>query len=275
MRGKHVSKSIETIYEEAQYLVQKGARELILIAQDSTYYGLDRYGSRSLAALLKELTTIENLCWIRIHYAYPLGFPKNILKVMAESQKICNYLDMPIQHASYEVLRRMRRPMRKEALLNLCQEIRNKVPGIALRTTCIVGFPGETETDFKELLDFIQYVQFERLGAFTYSHEEGTYAYQYKDDVSAQKKYARYQQLMHLQQQISFSHNQSLVGQYLQVIVDQKTNHGYVGRSTADSPDVDNHVHIEETCELKIGEIVNVEVLRAESYDLYGRVVKL
>ena len=274
MRGKHTSKSIESIYEEAHYLVQKGVREIILIAQDSTYYGLDRYGSRRLADLLHVLTNIEHLSWIRIHYAYPLGFPKSILKVMTNSQKICRYLDMPIQHASYEVLKRMRRPMRTEALLSLCQEIREKVPGIALRTTCIVGFPGETERDFQELLNLVQKVRFERLGAFTYSHEEGTYAHQYKDNISASKKYARYQQLMSLQKQISLEHNQSLVGQDLQVMVDKKTNDGYVGRSTSDSPEVDNHVHIESISKLRVGELVNIEVSKAESYDLYGKVAE-
>ena len=271
MRGRHRSRPIEELVQEAHTLVQRGVKELILIAQDSTYYGLDLYRKRKLAELLARLSDIESLEWIRLHYAYPNGFPLEVLDVMAERDNICNYLDMPLQHASSAVLRRMRRPLSQRQLHSLLGEVRARVPKVALRTTFIVGFPGETEEEFAELMDFVADQRFARVGAFTYSHEEGTSAAQLEDNIAPALKKRRYDQLMAKQRAISLAQNEAIVGQQIQVLIEQQQENRYLGRSVADSPEIDNQVWVKSDTSLALGEFVRVEIQRAEPYDLYGK----
>lgn len=274
MRGKHVSTPMEQLVENAKNLVKNGTRELILIAQDLTYYGLDIYKDRKLADLLKHLSDIDGLDWIRLQYAYPSGFPMDVLDVMNERDNICKYLDMPLQHASTNMLKAMRRGITKEKTTDLIHTIREKVPGIALRTTLITGYPGETKEDFEEMKEWVSDIKFDRLGVFTYSHEENTHAYNAKDDVPAKEKKRRANEIMEIQSEISLDHNDSKVGNTYKVLVDRAENDVYIGRTEFDSPEVDNEVVITAPeGYLRIGDFVNVEIESAEHYDLFGTVV--
>ncbi len=274
MRGKHVSTPIEQLVENARQLAAKGVKELMLIAQDSTYYGIDLYGERKLADLLKELCKVEGIEWIRLHYAFPTGFPEDVLEVMAREPKICKYLDMPLQHISDPVLKSMRRGTTKEKTDRLIGEIRSKVPGIAIRTSLIVGYPGETKKDFETMLNWVKKMRFERLGVFTYSHEENTHAHLLDDNVSSKEKKRRAEAIMEAQQEISEELNQSRVGQTLRVLIDRKEGEYFVGRSEFDSPEVDNEVLVTaEDNYLRVGDFVQVKITGAEYFDLYGTVV--
>lgn len=271
--GKHVSRPMEEIIQEARTLVSSGVRELLLIAQDLTYYGLDRYKEHRLPQLVEELSQIEGLDWIRLHYAYPNAFPKDLLRVMRERPNVCAYLDIALQHISDPMLRKMRRATSKAETLALLKEIRQEVPGIHLRTTLMVGHPGETEADFEELLDFVREVRFDRLGAFVYSHEEGTYSHKhYEDDVPLEVKSQRMDRLMEVQEGIISELNQSKIGQCLKVIIDRQEGEYYIGRSEYDSPEVDQEVLIKGTG-LSLGQFYEVEITSAEIFDLYGRVI--
>ncbi len=271
MRGKHKSRTIESLVKEATNLVKHGVKELMLIAQELTYYGLDIYKERSLVKLLDALCEIEGLEWIRLHYAYPSKFPLEIFDVMARQTKICNYLDIPLQHANNEVLKRMRRQITREDQSKLMQYAREKVPGIAIRTTMLVGFPGETDEEFEDLIDFVNEMKFDRLGVFTYSHEEDTSAHQFEDDVSEEMKNERKNKLMEVQQEISFDVNQKKVDQICRVLIDRKEGEFYIGRTESDSPEVDNEVLIRaESHYLRIGDFVKVKITSAEEYDLFA-----
>jgi len=271
MRGKHRSKPIEELVDSAVKLVDGGTKELILIAQDLTYYGLDLYRKRNLSELLKHLSDINGLEWIRLHYAYPSGFPMDILKVMAERDNICNYLDIPLQHGSTEMLQSMRRGITREKTSELLMEIREQVPNIAVRTTLIAGYPGEKEEHFEEMKEWVQQSRFDRLGCFTYSHEENTHAYNLKDDVPTDVKNARAEEIMNIQSDISYQNNQLMVGKNYRVLVDKVEGGYYVGRTEYDSPEVDNEVLINATnVELEIGNFVNVKIEKADFYDLFG-----
>jgi len=271
MRGKHVSKPIETIVLEAKVLAGKGVKEIILIAQDSTFYGLDLYGKRNLAILLEQLTEVDGIEWIRLHYAFPTGFPLDILDTMAHHPKICNYLDIPLQHGSNKMLRLMRRGITREKTERLIATLRDKIPDIAIRTTMITGHPGETEQDFQEMTDFILNTKFDRLGVFTYSHEENTHAYQMKDDVPESVKLERSNIVMEIQERISNQLNQQKVGKTLKVLIDRKEGAYFVGRTEYDSPEVDNEVLIEASKGyLRIGDYCNILITSAEDFDLYG-----
>ena len=273
MRGKHVSKPIEDLVKEAQSLARNGTKELLLIAQDSTYYGLDRYRKRNLAELMQRLSDVEGIEWIRLHYAFPAGFPMDVLDVMAERPNICNYLDMPLQHGSTAMLRRMRRGITREKTEALVDTIRARVPGIALRTTLIAGHPGETEADFAEMLDFVERMRFDRLGIFTYSHEEGTHAYGMSDDVPEEVKHERANRVMDAQQGISEELNQAKIGQTLRVLIDRKEGGNFIGRTEADSPEVDNEVLIPAQDQyLRIGDFAMIEITDASEFDLVGEV---
>jgi len=274
MRGKHVSRPIEELVAEAKHLARNGVKELMLIAQELTYYGLDIYKDRSLPALLHALSDVDGIEWIRLHYAYPSKFPLEILDVMAERETVCNYLDMPLQHASDPVLKAMRRQITRRETEELLSEIRARVPGIALRTTMLVGFPGETEADFEELCDFVRKQRFDRLGVFTYSHEEGTSAGELADDVSEEVKADRANRLMEIQQEISFEKNREKVGKTLRVLVDRVEGDYFVGRTEADSPEVDNEVLISKKDHyLRVGDFATVTIIDAEDFDLYGELV--
>ncbi|GAA0891590.1 30S ribosomal protein S12 methylthiotransferase RimO [Fulvivirga kasyanovii] len=274
MRGKHVSKTIEQLVTEAKNLAKNGTKELLLIAQDSTYYGLDIYGKRNLAELLRKLSDVEGIEWIRLHYAFPTGFPLDVLDVMAERDNICNYLDMPLQHGSTRILKHMRRGTTREKQEELIQIIREKVPGIALRTTLIAGYPGETEDDFNEMLGFVERSRFDRLGIFTYSHEENTHAYNFTDDVPQQVKQERANAVMEVQEKISYELNEEKIGRTFKVIVDRKEGGQFIGRTEYDSPEVDNEVIIEEQSKhLRLGDFVNVKINDATEFDLYGEVI--
>jgi ribosomal protein S12 methylthiotransferase len=274
MRGKHVSTPIEQLVENARQLAAKGVKELMLIAQDSTYYGIDLYGERKLADLLKELCKVEGIEWIRLHYAFPTGFPEDVLEVMAREPKICKYLDMPLQHISDPVLKSMRRGTTKEKTDRLIGEIRSKVPGIAIRTSLIVGYPGETKKDFETMLNWVKEMRFERLGVFTYSHEENTHAHLLDDNVSSKEKKRRAEAIMEAQQEISEELNQSRIGQTSRVLIDRKEGEYFVGRSEFDSPEVDNEVLVTaEDNYLRVGDFVQVKITGAEYFDLYGTVV--
>lgn len=274
MRGKHVSTPIEELVESAKKLAAKGVKELMVIAQDSTYYGIDIYGERKLADLLTELCKVEGIEWIRLHYAFPTGFPEDVLDVMANEPKVCNYLDMPLQHIADPVLKSMRRGTTKEKTTRLLKEIKVKVPGIALRTTLIVGYPGETEDDFNVLLDWVKEMRFERLGVFTYSHEENTHAFLLEDDVPEEEKQRRAELVMEVQQEISLEKNEALMGKTLKVLIDRVEGENFVGRTEFDSVEVDNEVLIpNEGNYLRIGEFVDVEITGAEHFDLFGKVV--
>ena len=271
MRGKHRSKPIEELVESAVKLVSGGTKELILIAQDLTYYGLDLYRKRNLSELLKHLSDINGLEWIRLHYAYPSGFPMDILKVMAERDNICNYLDIPLQHGSTEMLQSMRRGITREKTSELLMEIREQVPNIAVRTTLIAGYPGEKEEHFEEMKDWVQQSRFDRLGCFTYSHEENTHAYNLKDDVPTDVKNARAEEIMNIQSDISYQNNQLMVGKNYRVLIDKMEGSYYVGRTEYDSPEVDNEVLINAANnKLKIGNFVDIKIEKADFYDLFG-----
>ena len=272
MRGQHVSKSIEQIVLEAENLVKNGTKEIMLIAQDSTYYGLDLYGERRLKDLLLQLSEVKGLDWIRLHYAYPSQFPEDILAVMAEKANICNYLDIPVQHISDNVLKAMRRGITKRRTYELLNTIREKVPGITLRTTILVGHPGETETDFEELKQFVKDFEFDRLGVFTYSHDENTHAHTLEDDVPAEVKEARAAELMALQEEISMKKNLEKVGQSFKVLFDRKEGNYFVGRTEADSPEVDNEVLVNASENfVRLGDFANIVITDAESFDLIGK----
>ena len=274
MRGKHRSTPIEDLVTEAKKLAANGVKELILIAQDLTYYGLDLYKKRSLAELLRALVKVEGIQWIRLHYAFPTGFPMEVLDVMKEQPKICNYLDIPLQHISNKILKSMRRGTTQEKTTKLLQEFRNAVPQMAIRTTLIVGYPGETEADFQILKKWVEAMRFERLGCFTYSHEENTHAYKLVDDVPAEVKQARANEIMALQSQISWELNQAKIGQTMAVVIDRKQGQYFIGRSEFDSPDVDNEVLIDASkVYLKTGEYTTVRITDAADFDLYAEVV--
>ncbi len=273
MRGNHTSKTIEDIVHEAKALVRRGVKEIMLIAQELTYYGLDIYKKRALPDLLKHLSDIEGLHWIRLHYAYPSKFPLEILDVMRERDNICNYLDMPLQHASDPMLKAMRRNITKAEMEELLGQVRERVPGICLRTTLIAGFPGETRNDVDTLKTFLEEQRFDRVGIFTYSHEENTPAYGLTDDVPAAEKQARAEEIMEVQQDISYEKNQEKVGQTFKVLIDKKEAGRYLGRTEFDSVEVDNEVVIHSKTALPIGEFVNVEITKAFDYDLEAVVV--
>ena len=271
MRGKHVSRPIEDLIIEAKSLVARGTKELLLIAQDSTYYGLDLYKKRNLAELLDRLSDIHGLEWIRLHYAFPTGFPTDILDVMAAKPNICNYLDIPLQHGSTNMLKIMRRGTTREKTEALLQEIRSKVPNIAIRTTLITGHPGETEQDFEEMMDFVERSRFERLGVFTYSHEEQTYAHTMPDDIPAEVKEDRASQIMDLQQSISIEINEKRIGQTMKVLIDRVEGGNFVGRTEFDSPEVDNEVLIDASKHyLRVGDFANIKITDAAEFDLFG-----
>lgn len=271
MRGKHRSTPIEVLEAEARHLVSQGVKELLLIAQDSTYYGLDLYRKRNLAELLSRLADIDNLEWIRLHYAFPTGFPEDILEVMAERPNICNYLDIPLQHGSSRMLQLMRRGITRERTEKLIEKIRTKVPGITLRTTLIAGHPGETDRDFAEMMDFVEQNRFERLGIFTYSHEENTHSHTMADDVPGQIKQERADAVMELQEQISAEINESKIGQTFKVLIDRKEGSNFIGRTEADSPEVDNEVLVDATSHyLRTGDFAQVRITEAREFDLVG-----
>jgi ribosomal protein S12 methylthiotransferase len=273
MRGGHISRPIEDLVKEAEGLVKKGVKEIMLIAQELTYYGLDIYKRRALPELLHRLADIPGLHWTRLHYAYPAKFPLEILDVMRERHNICNYLDMPLQHASDRMLMAMRRQLTREDMTELIRSIREKVPGICLRTTLIAGFPGETEQDVEELKEFLREHRFDRVGIFTYSHEEGTSAHQLIDDIPAEVKQQRAQEIMEVQQDISYEINQQKVGKLFKVLIDKKEAGRYLGRTEFDSVEVDNEVIIHSKDRLSIGEFVTVRITKAYDYDLEGEVV--
>lgn len=271
MRGKHVSTPIEELVAEAKRLAAAGTRELLLIAQDSTYYGLDLYGKRRLADLLKALSDVDGIGWIRLHYAFPAGFPEDVLDVMASRPNIAKYLDMPLQHVSDPMLASMRRGTTKANTAALIDKIRTKIPGVALRTTLIAGYPGETKKDHEEMLEWVTKTRFDRLGVFQYSHEENTHAFTLKDDVSAKEKKRRAEAVMSAQQPISLELNRALVGKTLKVLVDRKEGKHFIGRTEKDSPEVDNEVLIPGTKDyLRIGDFANIKITAAEEYDLVG-----
>ena len=271
MRGKHRSTPIEEVVIQAQNLARDGVKELMLIAQDLTYYGLDLYKERKLADLLLALVAVEGIEWIRLHYAFPTGFPEDVLKVMLEQPKVCNYLDIPLQHIADPILKSMRRGTTKEKTTILLKKFRKEVPGIILRTSLIVGYPGETEEDFETLKEWVKEMRFERLGCFTYSHEENTHAHQLEDNVPEEIKQERSNAIMEIQSQISWEHNQSCVGKTYRCLIDRKEGVHYVGRTFMDSPDVDNEVLVDATAHyVKQGEFVNLLITEATDYDLVG-----
>ena len=274
MRGKHRSKSIEDLVIETKNLVKNGVKEIMVIAQDSTYYGLDLYGERKLPDLLRRLSDIEGLEWIRLHYAYPSGFPLDIIKVMKERDNICNYLDIPLQHGSTEILKMMRRGITRERTDDLIKKIKDINPDISIRTTLIVGHPGEEEKHFQEMCDFVSRNRFDRLGVFTYSHEEGTHSHSFEDNVPETVKRKRYNSIMSLQQKISHEINQEKVGKTFKVLIDRGDKNNYFGRTEFDSPEVDNEVIIPvKNSHLRIGEFYDAKIVGARAYDLVGKIV--
>ena len=273
MRGKHRSKSIEDLVVETKNLVKNGVKEIMVIAQDSTYYGLDLYGERKLPDLLRSLSDIEGLEWIRLHYAYPSGFPLEIIKVMRERENICNYLDIPLQHGSTEILKKMRRGISREKTDDLIKSIKDINPDISIRTTLIVGHPGEEDKHFQEMCEFVSRNRFDRLGVFTYSHEEGTHSHNFEDDVPETVKRKRYNDIMSLQQKISHEINQEKVGKSFKVLIDRGDKNNYIGRTEFDSPEVDNEVIIPvSNSHLRVGEFYDVEIISAREYDLIGKI---
>lgn len=274
MRGNHVSKSIEQLVTEAKGLVKKGTKEILLIAQDSTYYGLDIYGERKLAELLNRLSDVDGLEWIRLHYAFPSQFPMEVLDVMQSKSNICKYIDIPLQHTSDNMLKAMRRGITSARTQEVVDKIREKVPEIAIRTTLIAGHPGETEKDFEDLCKFVEYNRFDRLGIFTYSHEEGTHSGTMIDDVPQEEKERRAAVVMDIQQRISSEHNQKKVGKTFKVLFDRKDSGYYVGRTEYDSPEVDNEVLVDaKNNYIRIGDFAQVKITSAEDFDLYGSVL--
>ncbi|WP_291073912.1 MULTISPECIES: 30S ribosomal protein S12 methylthiotransferase RimO [unclassified Empedobacter] len=274
MRGGNVSRPIEDLVTEATKLAKNGTKELILIAQDLTYYGLDIYKKRELASLLKELVKIEGIEWIRLHYAFPAGFPEDVLDVIREEPKVCNYIDIPLQHISTKLLKSMRRGTTHEKTNALLDAMRTKVPDMAIRTTLICGYPGETEEDFQEMKAWVQEQKFDRLGCFTYSHEENTHAYNLEDDVPEEVKQQRVEEIMEIQSQISYDLNQEKIGKQFRVMIDRKEGDNFIGRTEYDSPDVDNEVLISAIdTYLPVGDFVNVEIIEAYEFDLIGKVI--
>lgn len=273
MRGGHVSRPIESLVAEAEKLVNSGVKEIMLIAQELTYYGLDLYKQRRLADLLRALAGVKGLEWIRLHYAYPHKFPMEILDVMKEFPNICNYIDMPLQHAADNMLKAMKRQITRAEMEELVTSIREKVPGICLRTTLITGFPGETLEDVEELKAFLEKMKFDRVGVFTYSHEEGTSAHDLEDNIPAEEKERRAQDIMEVQQEISYEKNQEKIGQVFRVIVDKKESGRYLARTEFDSVEVDNEVLITTSKRLKPGDFVHVRITKAYDYDLEGELV--
>lgn len=275
MRGKHISQPIETLVKEAKNLAKMGVKELMLIAQELTYYGLDIYKKRALPELLQALSEVEGIEWIRLHYAYPSKFPVEIFDKMAALPKVCNYLDIPLQHASDGVLERMRRQITQKETVDLINLAREKVPQIAIRTTLLVGFPGETDAEFEELCDFVRKMRFERVGVFQYSHEENTIAHELEDNVSPQVKAERAARIMEIQQEISFERNREKIGKTLKVLFDRKEGEFFIGRSEYDSPEVDNEVLVKAADNfVRIGDFAKVLITEATEYDLYGNVIK-
>jgi ribosomal protein S12 methylthiotransferase len=275
MRGKHLSTPMDELVRNAQHLAKNGTKELILIAQDLTYYGLDLYGKRNLDELLRRLSDVNGIEWIRLQYAYPSGFPMEILDAMNERENICKYLDMPLQHISDNMLKSMRRGITKQKTIDVVNQIRDKVPGIAMRTTLITGYPGETEQDFEEMQQWVADTKFDRLGCFTYSHEEKTHAHTLIDDVPEEVKQERADAIMEIQQGISFDKNQEKIGQTFKVLIDKKDGDFFVGRTQYDSPEVDNEVLIDAKVNYAtVGSFVNVKIDNAEDFDLYGGIVK-
>ena len=274
MRGGHKTTPIEDLVLEAEKLAAKGVKELILIAQDLTYYGLDLYKERKLAELMTKLSEVEGIEWIRIHYAFPTSFPVDVLEVIKNNPKICTYLDIPLQHVSDNLLKSMRRGTTMKKTMDLIKKFREDVPGITIRTSLIVGYPGETEKEFQELLDFVQHSKFDRLGVFTYSHEENTHAYNLEDDVPQEVKHQRAEDVMDLQSSISYDMNQERVGKTYKVLFDRKEGDFFIGRTEFDSPDVDNEVIINaKDFYVRIGDFANIKITKADHYDLYGEVV--
>jgi len=275
MRGSHRSTPLEDLVEQTRALASKGVKELMLIAQDLTYYGLDLYGKRELARLLRAMAEVDGIDWIRLHYLFPTGFPEDILEVVREEPKLCRYADIPLQHISDAVLKSMRRGTTQAKTEALIEKMRNQVPGIALRTTLIVGYPGETDRDFQTLYDWVERSRFDRLGVFTYSHEENTHAYTLTDDVPEEVKRERLEAIMDLQRGISWELNQVRVGQELKVLIDRAETGVFIGRTEFDSPDVDNEVHIAPPANthLRIGDFVRARIVEAEEYDLKGELV--
>ena len=274
MRGKHVSTPIEDLVTSAKSLAAKGVKELMLIAQDLTYYGLDIYKKRNLAELVEKLSEVEGIEWIRLHYAFPAGFPMDVLEVMRSKPNVCNYLDIPLQHGSTKILEAMRRGITREKTEELVAKIRETVPGISIRTTLIAGYPGETEEDFQEMYDFVERSRFDRLGIFTYSHEENTHAHNFEDDVPAEVKQARADKIMELQSGISYDLNQLKIGQTFKVLFDRAEGDYFIGRTEFDSPDVDNEVLVKKSeGYIRIGDFANVEITSADHYDLFGKIV--
>jgi ribosomal protein S12 methylthiotransferase len=274
MRGKHISRPIEELVLEAKNLAKKGTKELLLIAQDSTYYGLDLYKKRNLSELLKQLSDVEGIEWIRLHYAFPTGFPMDALDVMAERSNICKYLDIPLQHGSTNMLKIMRRGTTREKTEQLLQTMREKVPGIAIRTTLIAGHPCETEVEFEEMMKFVETSRFDRLGVFAYSHEENTHAYSFTDDVPEGTKQERVEAVMGLQQGISLELNQEKIGKTYKVLIDRKEGGSFYGRTEFDSPDVDNEIILNATKNyLRIGDFINAKVISATEFDLMAEPV--
>jgi len=274
MRGKHISRSIGSLVAEAKALVRSGVKEIMVIAQELTYYGLDIYKKRELPRLLHALADIEGLEWIRLHYAYPSKFPTEILAVIKERPNICNYLDMPLQHASNRMLQLMRRQITREEMGDLIHQIRYEVPGICIRTTLIAGFPGETPDDVEEVKEFLQEHRFDRVGIFSYSHEENTSAYDLIDDVPDEEKELRAQEIMEVQQEISLEKNQEKIGQTFKVLVDKRESGRYLGRTEFDSVEVDNEVVINTDRKIPVGEFVQVHITKAYDYDLEGEIVR-
>ena len=275
MRGGHVSVPIEELVSRAKNLAKNGTKELLLIAQDLTYYGLDIYKKRELARLVEELANVNGIDWIRLHYAFPSGFPMDVLDVMNKYENVCKYIDMPLQHISDSMLKSMRRGITKQKSVDLVNEIRDKVPGIALRTTLIAGYPGETIQDHEEMLQWVTESKFERLGIFTYSHEENTHAYHLKDDIAETEKKRRADAVMAIQQEISYELNQKKIDQNFNVLFDRKEGDFYVGRTEFDSPDVDNEVLVKSTHEkyIRIGDFARVKINEASDFDLYGELL--
>jgi len=272
MRGQHVSKSMEDLVKEAEGLVKKGVKEIMLIAQELTYYGLDIYKKRMLGDLMNRLADVKDLEWIRLHYAYPSKFPLEILDTMKERENICNYLDMPLQHASDPMLKAMRRNITRAEMEELLAAVREKVPGICLRTTLIAGFPGETAEDVEEVKQFLQQQRFDRVGIFQYSHEENTGAYSLTDDIPAAEKESRAQEIMEVQQEISLEKNQEKIGKTFKVLIDKKEAGRYIGRTEFDSVEVDNEVIITAKTKLPVGEFAQVKITKAFDYDLEGEI---
>ena len=271
MRGKHRSTPIEKLVDQAKNLAKNGVKELILIAQDLTYYGLDLYKERRLAQLLSALSKLDGIEWIRLHYAFPTGFPEDVLEVMRNESKICNYLDIPLQHISDKILKSMRRGTNKEKTTLLIKRFRELVPDIVLRTTLIVGYPGETDKDFEILKKWVKEMRFERLGCFKYSHEEDTHAYLLKDDVPEELKQKRLNEIMEIQSKIALNKNEKLIGKVFKCLIDRKEGTNFIGRTFMDSPDVDNEVVIDaKKFYVKLGEFVNIKIIGADNFDLAG-----